>query len=132
MSTTDLIIDLEPANVVSIEKQENYVAVLFSEQPVWPRGGRVELLEVHLYDCELRILNARIQSTTVEPPFCAEEWELIYAEGSRRAFLPIGFSVESPVTLHIGPSESPCVIIAGDGASLHLGKQVATFRPSTL
>lgn len=128
MGRTREVIDLEPAFIASVVKQNDYVSVICAGQPVWPQELAGAPAHIPLFDCEMRILNGAIEIITVDLPYESAEWQIEFAEGSLRCFLPTDFSVTGSVLLRIGSVDSPGIVIAGTGAKLFLRKQVGVIE----
>ena len=128
MESVGDVVDLDPAVVRSIDRREDYLAVVFSQQPAWSRAVGENPRLVPLYDCEIRVWGAEIERLDATLPYETTEWEIKFDGGSRSSFLPTEFKARGPVRLRLGPSEAPRVVITGTGVSLSLGEQVGTYE----
>ena len=128
MESVGDVVDLDPAVVRAIEEREGYVALVFSQQPVWSRAVGENPRLIPLYDCEIRVWGAQVQLMLAQLPYETIEWEVKFAGGSRAWFLPTDFKVVGPVRLQLGPLDAPSIVVIGTGVSLYLGEQVGVFE----
>jgi hypothetical protein len=128
MESVGDVVDLDPAVVRAIEEREGYVAVVFSQQPVYSRALGENPRLVPLFDCEIRVWGAHVQLMDAPLPYETADWEVRFNGGSRSCFLPAEFRATGPVQFQLGPSDAPCIVVVGTGVSLYLGEQVGTFE----
>jgi len=121
-------IDLDPAVVRVVSKENGHVTITFNRQPCYSRGVGENPRLVPLFNCKVYILNGRIELMNVQLPLETSDWEVFFSGGSRRFFLPTDFDALGPVRFVLGPKQSPRIVVAGDRVTMELGEQVGTVE----